>query len=102
MSEGETHSWNFFTNHGHVLLCLAADPEVTVRELALRVGITERAALRIIGELEQGLVLTRTRVGRRNRYTINAGAPLRHDLERHCTVGNLIEMVVEHGTEDAG
>lgn len=96
MSDFENHAWTFFTNHGHVLLCLAADPSITVREMAVRVGITERAAMRIIGELEAGGVLTRTREGRRNRYTINEDAPLRHDLERHCHVGDLIDMVESH------
>jgi DNA-binding Lrp family transcriptional regulator len=99
MSKVEPHSWTFLTNHGHVVLCLAADPTTTVRELALRVGITERAALRIIGELEDGGVLTRTREGRRNRYTLHEHAPLRHELERHCRVGDLIDMVVKHGRD---
>ncbi len=93
MRQGTPLSWTFFTNHGHVLLCLAADPDMTVRELARRVGITERAAIRIIGELEAGGVLTRTREGRRNHYTINESAPLRHELEEHCAVGDLIRMV---------
>lgn len=99
MSDVETPTWTFFTNHGHILICLAAEPSITVRELASRVGITERAAMRIIGELEDGGVLSRTREGRRNRYTINEGAPLRHDLERHCHVGDLIEMVGSHGAK---
>ena len=99
MSSDEKPTWTFFTNHGHVLLCLADHPDITVREVALRVGITERATIRIIGELEQGGVLTRTREGRRNHYSINGGAPLRHSLERHCKVGDLIRTVVEHGPE---
>ena len=86
-------TWTFFTNHAHVLLCLAGDPDLTVREVAVRVGITERAVIRIIGELEEGGVLERTREGRRNHYTINTDAPLRHQLERHRVVGDLIRMV---------
>lgn len=93
MSASQQPGWTFFTNHGHVLLCLANDPDMTVREVAQRVGITERATIRIIGELEDGGVLERTREGRRNHYTINRTAPLRHELEQHCQVGDLVEMV---------
>lgn len=92
-------SWTFFTNHGHVLICLAFDHDITVRELSRKVGITERAVLRIIGELEAGGVVVRTREGRRNHYIINPDEPLRHPLEDHCKVGDLIGMVVE-GRED--
>lgn len=93
MSHGSTSSWTFITNHGHVVLCLAANGDLTVREIALRVGITERAVIRIIGELAAGGVLVRAREGRRNHYTINEHAPLRHELERHRTVGDLIRLV---------
>ena len=93
MSETLTSNWTFITNHGHVLLCLATDPDMTVREVALRVGITERAVVRIVGELEAGGVLERSREGRRNHYTINRSAPLRHELEQHRSVGDLIRMV---------
>jgi DNA-binding MarR family transcriptional regulator len=95
VSDSQQATWTFFTNHGHVLLCLAADPDITVREVAARVGITERATIRIIGELEEGGVLERTREGRRNHYTINEKSPLRHELEKHCDVGDLIKMVGE-------
>ena len=85
-------SWHFLTNHAHVLLCISEDPDVTVRDLAVRVGITERAVMRIIGELDGGGVLERTRAGRRNHYEINTEHPLRHPVEEHCTVGDLIAM----------
>lgn len=93
MSRSDPTCWTFITNHGHVLLCLADDPDMTVREVAIRVGITERAVIRIIGELEAGGVLEREREGRRNHYTIDTQAPLRHELEQHRTVGDLIGMV---------
>ena len=83
-------TWSFLTNHSHVLLCISEDPDMTVRDLALRVGITERAVMRIIGELDDGGVLERTREGRRNHYEINEEMPLRHPVEQHCTVGDLI------------
>jgi predicted transcriptional regulator len=85
-------SWSFLTNHTHVLLCISENPDVTVRDLSLRIGITERAVMRIVGELDEAGVLVRTREGRRNHYTINERLPLRHPIERHCSVGDLIRM----------
>ena len=85
--------WTFLSNHAHVLLLLAQDPELRLRDIADRVGITERAVQKIIAELESGSVLTRTRDGRRNRYTIHPDRPLRHPVEAHRTVGDLIRMV---------
>ncbi len=85
--------WTFLTNHAHVLLALAANPDLTLREVAEQVGITERAAHRIVGELEHEGALTRSREGRRNHYEIRDDFPLRHPLEQHCTVGHLLEMV---------
>ncbi len=97
--------WTFLTNHAHVLLALAANPDLTLREVAEQVGITERAAHRIVGELEQEGALTRSREGRRNHYEIRADFPLRHPLEQHCTVGHLLDMVKDaeqaaNGPED--
>jgi DNA-binding IclR family transcriptional regulator len=86
-------AWTFLTNHAHVLLSLAANPDATLREVAEQVGITERAAHRIVGELESEGALTRTRDGRRNHYEIRRDFALRHPLEQHCSVGQLVEMV---------
>ena len=86
-------SWTFLTNHSHVLLCLAGDESLRVRELADLVGITERAVLKILGELEAGGVIERTREGRRNRYRVQHATTLRHPLEAHRTVGDLIAAV---------
>jgi DNA-binding MarR family transcriptional regulator len=87
--------WTFLSNHGHVLVCLARDPDARLRDVAERVGITERAVQRIVGELEEGGVLRRIRQGRRNHYEIERGSHLRHTLEAHTTVGSLLEMVTE-------
>ena len=76
-----TVGWTFLTNHTHVLVCIARDPGTTMRSIAEQVGITERAVQRIIGELMEGDYLTRTRDGRRNEYTLDLSAPLRHPLE---------------------
>jgi len=89
----EARSWNFLSNHGHVLLCLARDPERRMRDIADEVGITERSVQRIISDLESGGCLVREKIGRRNSYRVVLGAPLRHALERHRTVGDLIELV---------
>jgi DNA-binding transcriptional ArsR family regulator len=92
VDQATSTSWHFLTNHSHVLLCISEDPDITVRDLALRVGITERAVMRIIGELDEGGVLDRTREGRRNHYEINEELHLKHPVEDHCTVGDLIRM----------
>lgn len=91
-SGGPTTSWTFLSNHAHVLICIAADPETRMRDVAIRVGITERAVQRIVAELEAGGYVSITREGRRNRYTVNPGLPLRHLVESHRTVGHLIDL----------
>lgn len=86
-------TWTFLTNHAHVLLCIAADHEARMRDLAERVGITERAVQRIIDDLAAGGYLRIEREGRRNRYEINQSLPLRHPVESHCAVAGLIGFV---------
>lgn len=93
-SDPSAVGWTFLTNHGHVLLCLVEDPEVRMREVALRVGITERAVQRIIAELEEAGYIGRQREGRTNRYVVNEDRFLRHPVEGHCTIADLARMVV--------
>lgn len=88
-------SWTFFSNYAHVLVCLAEDPSARLRDVAEKVGITERAAQRIIGHLEDAKVLRKEREGRRNHYRIDMESPLRHPLESHKTVGSLLGMVLD-------
>ncbi|MEM9513638.1 MAG: winged helix-turn-helix domain-containing protein [Actinomycetota bacterium] len=83
-------SWTFLTNHAHVLVCLAEEPDIRGRDIAERVGITERAAQAIIADLAAEGYITRTREGRRNRYEVHPSAPLRHHLEHDTTVGELL------------
>jgi DNA-binding MarR family transcriptional regulator len=95
--QGSAHQptgWTFLTNHAHVLFCIAHDPEVRLRDVALRVGITERAVQRIVTDLEDEGYLAISKEGRRNRYRVNAGLSLRHIVERHCSVQGLIDMVL--------
>lgn len=87
------HRWTFLTNHTHVLALIQSDPEMLLREVASRVGITERAVQRIIQELEEAGYLTRQRVGRRNRYSVVVDLPLRHPIEAHQTIGPLLKLV---------
>ena len=90
-------AWTFLTNHAHVLLCLAREPEVRMRDVAHLVGITERAVQRIIADLEDAEYIERTRHGRRNRYKVRTDLPLRHPIERHERVSALITFVLgEH------
>lgn len=85
--------WTFLTNHGHVLVCIATDPGVRGRDIAARVGITERAAQAIIADLVREGYVTRTRVGRRNHYGINFDRPLRHPVEQPHNIGELLQLV---------
>lgn len=84
--------WTFLSNHTHVLLCLAHDPSARVRDVADAVGITERAVQRILSDLEEGGIIERSRDGRRNRYTIHTDRSLRHPIESHRTIGDLLNM----------
>jgi DNA-binding Lrp family transcriptional regulator len=88
-------AWTFLSNHGHVLLCLAQEPRIRLRDVAERVGITERAVQRIIAELEQGGYLSRVRNGRRNRYELHPDRPLRHPIEAHRQVQALLDLILE-------
>ncbi|CAB1129098.1 protein of unknown function [Candidatus Hydrogenisulfobacillus filiaventi] len=85
--------WTFLTNHSHVLICLARNPELRTRDLAAMVGITERAVQRIVADLVAEGFLTRERVGRRNRYRVHADRHLRHPVEFEATVGALLALV---------
>ncbi|MFP4225026.1 MAG: helix-turn-helix transcriptional regulator [Phycisphaeraceae bacterium] len=91
--DASTTGWTFLTNHSHVLICLAREPEMRQRDVAAAVGITERAVQGIIADLVRAGVLTRARTGRRNHYVVHPDRPLRHPVEAHCTVRELLEMV---------
>ena len=85
--------WTFLTNHTHVLALIQSDPEMLLREVADRIGITERAVQRIVQELAEAGYLNRERVGRRNRYSVVLHLPLRHPIEAHQTIGPLLQLV---------
>lgn len=94
--------WTFFTNHAHVLLCISRDPTIRIRDLADQVGITERAAQRILADLVEHGYLARTRDGRRNRYEIQTDLPLRHPVERSHRIGEILEVLLAVTGEDPG
>ena len=87
--------WTFLSNHAHVLLLLAKEPEIRLRDVAERVGITERAVQRIVADLEQSRYIERVRTGRRNRYKVHPEMPLRPPIEAHRRIASLIHLVVE-------
>lgn len=93
--------WDFLTNHAHVLVCIARDPGVRLRDIAAAVGITERAAHRIVSELVTEGYVVRERQGRRNRYEVNAELPLRHPLTGEREIGELLKLLLKDGPPKA-
>jgi DNA-binding transcriptional ArsR family regulator len=99
-SASGTSGWDFLTNHAHVLSCVADDPGIRLRDIATAVGITERAAHRILSELVEAGYVLREREGRRNRYQVVPDLPLRHPLVKGREVGELLEVLL--GSARAG
>lgn len=93
--------WTFLTNHAHVLWCIYRDPEVRLRDIAQLVGITERMVQRIVMELGVAGYLKIEKQGRRNRYHLHVDRPLRHPLESHCQVGELLNLMITTGARRA-
>ena len=103
-AEKRAPHWTFLTNHAHVLLCIARNPGIRTRDIADAVGITDRAAQRIVADLEAGGYLSHDKVGRRNVYQVHADRPLRHPVERDHRIGELVDSLVGEaraGTEQA-
>jgi predicted transcriptional regulator len=95
MASNSQKSWTFLTSHARVLLCIAQDPGMRLREIGERVGITERAVHRIVGDLVDAGYLLRERHGRRNRYTINSNLTLPDPVARRQRVGDLLAVLTE-------
>ncbi len=85
--------WTFLTNHAHVLLCISDDPNTRLRDVAERVGITERAAQRIVADLVNSGYLSRARMGRRNQYVVHTDLPFRHPIEQNNDIGSLLGLL---------
>ncbi len=95
MSSSQNPSWTFLTNHAQVLICIANDPGIRLREIADQIGITERAVHRIVVDLGDAGYITRERIGRRNQYTVNSELQI-HDLvarNRGHSVGQLLRTL---------
>lgn len=92
-SDDKTPTWSFLTNHAGVLLCIANDPSIRLREIGDRIGITERAAHRIVGELADAGYIKRQRNGRRNHYEIQTQLPLPDPLARGKRVDDLLAIL---------
>lgn len=92
--------WTFLSSHAHVLICLAENPQAKLRDLADRVGVTERTIMRLITQLDQAGFLKRSRRGRCNHYEIIAREPLRHPIEARCTVEMLLQTVLGANQKD--
>jgi predicted transcriptional regulator len=89
----QTSSWKFLTNHTQVLLRIAQDPDVRLKDVADTVGITERAAQRLVADLVEAGIVARRRVGRRNHYLINRTATMRHAAQAEHQVGPLLDLL---------
>lgn len=90
----EEKSWTFLSNHAHILISIARDPRIRMRDLALEIGITERAVQRIVAELRDAGYLSLERRGRRNHYEVHAHLPMRHPIERHCAASVLLDVIL--------
>jgi hypothetical protein len=89
----QMETWTFLTNHAHVLLCIWAEPDIRLRDVAVKVRITERATQRIVADLIGEGYLTSRKSGRRNIYEVHPDLPLRHPLENHSNVGALLGIL---------
>jgi DNA-binding MarR family transcriptional regulator len=94
MSSPDDRTWRFLTNHTQVLLCIAGAPDARLRDVAERVGITERAAQRILGDLVEAGFVERERVGRRNSYRINEHRHMRHPAQEDIEVRALLDLIL--------
>lgn len=95
MEEVTGRPWTFFTHHAHVLLSLARDPTLRLRDIASAVGVTERATATLVSELVHAGYLQRFKDGRRNRYRVDLSGGLRHDLASGASVGDVFEPLLD-------
>jgi len=93
--------WTLFSNHGHVLVCLANNHQARLRDVAAEVGITERAVQNILRELQNSGIVQISKHGRCNHYQINSRKYLRHPLESHCTIGKLLLLLKSEAADDS-
>ena len=93
-------SWTLLTGHGHVLVEIARNPHARIRDISPAVGLTERTVQAIVADLEAAGYLTRTRIGRRTRYTVNPDSPFRHKAQEGLRVGPFLDQLTELAAAD--
>lgn len=98
----QERTWTFLTNHAHVLICIAREPDIRLRDIADRVGITERSTHSTVDDLAEHGYLTKTRVGRRTHYQVHPDFPLRHPVESEHSVAELLGLLAGSCDEPAG
>lgn len=100
MTSDQHQTWTFLTNHARVLISIAEAPGIRLRDIADRIGITERAAQRIVAELESAGYLSHIKKGRRNHYHVRPDAHLRHPLEEDIEIGQLLDFFVNRSSSE--
>ena len=95
MAKKDDSNWTFLTNHSHVILCLAKDDSMRIRDLAVKIGITERAVQRILAELVEAGYIEINKMGRCNVYRLIKTKPLKHPVESHKNISDLIHLITE-------
>jgi DNA-binding MarR family transcriptional regulator len=93
-------SWTLLTGHGHVLVEIARDPEARIRDISVAVGLTERTVQAIVADLEAAGYVTRTRTGRRTRYTVNHDSLFRHSAQEGLRVGPFLDLLATANDSD--
>lgn len=102
MGSGEDSTWTFLTNHARVLILIARDPGIRMRDVAAQCTITERTAQAIVADLEEAGYLTHTRRGRRNHYQVIPGTRFRHPAEADYEISGLLALIARHTDEACG
>jgi MarR family len=95
-------TWGFLTNHALVLLCIARDPGVRLRDIAVEVGITERSVFGIVSDLAEAGYIVKEKGGRRNRYQVEADVPVPESADRRLAIGDLLSLLADGGASGQG
>ena len=98
---GHMAEWSFLSNHARVLVCIAHDPGVRLRDIATTLGITERSAFGIVNDLAEAGYVVKDKDGRRNRYQVQGHLPLREAIGREATIGQVLALLVDTNTKRA-
>ena len=95
MSDRGQDSWTLLTGHGHVLVEISRNPDARIRDISAAAGLTERTVQAIVADLEAGGYLTRSRTGRRTRYTVNRDSLFRHPSQEGLRIGPFLALLAE-------